>query len=68
MKKIEFERIKSETVSWGGIKGSRYKFEGIEEKIKERLLDGWNYLGYIPIETRATGDIETLSLIFEKDK
>lgn len=35
MKKIEFERIKSETVSWGGIKGSRYEFEGIKEKIKE---------------------------------
>lgn len=68
MKKVEFERLKSVTVGYGGIKGSKYQFEGIEEIIKQRLLDGWTYLGYVPIITRGTGYAETISLIFEKDE
>ncbi len=68
MKKVEFERLKSVTVGFGGIKGSKYQFDGIEEMIKKRLLDGWTYLGYVPVITRSSGDIETLSLIFEKDE
>lgn len=68
MKKVKFVRMKSETVSVLGFKGSKYKFEGIEEIIKTRLLDGWEYLGYVPVITRTTGDIETLSLIFERDE
>lgn len=68
MKKVEFERLKSVTVGFGGIKGSKYQFDGIEEMIKKRLLDGWTYLGYVPVITRSLGDIETLSLIFEKDE
>ena len=65
---IEFERMQSVTVGFGGIKGSKYQFEGIEEKVKQRILDGWTYLGYVPIITRSTGDVETISLIFEKEE
>lgn len=68
MKKVEFERMQSVTVGFGGIKGSKYQFEGIEEKVKQRILDGWTYLGYVPIITRSTGDVETISLIFEKEE
>lgn len=57
MKKVEFERLKSVTVGFGGIKGSKYQFDGIEEMIKKRLLDGWTYLGYVPVITRSSGDI-----------
>src|SRR5699024_335537 len=57
MKKVEFERMQSVTVGFGGIKGSKYQFEGIEEKVKQRILDGWTYLGYVPIITRSTGDV-----------
>ena len=40
---------------------------GIENIIKDRLMDGWSFEGYVPVETRGIGDIETLSLIFQKD-
>lgn len=67
MKKVEFVRIKSELCGFGFGKGSKYGFEGAESMIKERIENGWEYIGYIPIETRGTGDIETMSLIFQRE-
>lgn len=34
---------------------------------QDRLMDGWSFEGYVPVETRGIGDIETLSLIFQKE-
>ena len=45
----------------------KYCFTGIEDIIEDRLMDGWSFEGYVPVETRGIGDIETLSLIFQKD-
>ena len=49
------------------MKGSKYIFPDINETIEEMIKKGWEYLGYVPKETRGTGDIETLSLIFQKE-
>ena len=68
MKKVEFVRIKSELSGYGFGKGTKYCFDGAESIIKERLEEGWSYLGYIPIETRGTGELETLSLIFQREE
>lgn len=68
MKKVEFVRIKSELIGYGLGKGTKYGFDRVEEIIKERIENGWDYCGYVPIETRGTGDIETMSLIFQKDE
>ena len=68
MKKVEFVRIKSELIGDGLGKGTKYGFDRVEEIIKERIENGWDYCGYVPIETRGTGDIETMSLIFQKDE
>mgnify|MGYP006923395342 CR=1 FL=1 len=68
MKKVEFVKLKSELDGYGPFKGSVYTFRGVEDIIKERVENGWEYLGYIPVQTRATGDIETMSLIFQKDE
>lgn len=68
MKKVEFVRIKSELIGYGLGKGTKYGFGRVEEIIKERIENGWDYCGYVPIETRGTGDIETMSLIFQKDE
>ena len=67
MKKIEFVRIKSELCGFGLGKGTKYSFNGVEEIIKERIENGWDFKGYVPIKTRGTGDIETMSLIFQKE-
>lgn len=68
MKKVEFVKLKSELDGYGPFKGSVYTFRGVEDIIKERIENGWDYLGYIPVQTRATGDIETMSLIFQKEE
>ena len=47
---------------------AKYGFDRVEEIIKERIENGWDYCGYVPIETRGTGDIETMSLIFQKNE
>lgn len=68
MKEVEFVRIKSELSGYGFGKGTKYEFSGVEDIIKERIESGWEYCGYVPVETRGTGDIETMSLIFQKEK
>lgn len=68
MKKVEFVRVKSEASGYGLGFGFKSSFESIEGIIKERIMDGWSFEGYVPIETRGNGDIETLSLIFQRDE
>ena len=68
MKKVEFVRVKAELSGYGFGKGIKSSFDSVEEIIKERIMDGWSFEGYVPIETRGTGDIETLSLVFQRDE
>ena len=68
MKKVEFVRLKSETDGYGMFKGSVYCFRDVENVIKERIESGWEYLGYVPYQTRGTGDIETMTLIFQREE
>lgn len=68
MKKVKFIEIKSELCGWGGFKGKKYVFSEINETIENMIKKGWVYCGYVPNETRATGEIEKLSLIFQKDE
>lgn len=67
MKKVDFVRVKSELCGYGFGKGTKYSFDGVEKMIQERIESGWEYCGYVPIETRGTGDIETMSLVFQKE-
>lgn len=68
MKKIQFIRIKSELCGYGLGKGTKYSFPCAEETIREWVERGWEYCGFVPLETRGTGDIETMSLIFQKEE
>lgn len=67
MKQVEFVRFKSEPCGFGLGKGGKYSFDGVEETIRERIEAGWEFCGFVPVETRATGEIETLSLVFQRD-
>lgn len=67
MKKVEFVRVKSEVSGYGLGKGMKYSFDGVEDTIRERIEAGWDFCGYVPLATRATGDIETMSPIIQKD-
>lgn len=68
MKVVEFVRLKSELCGYGFGKGTKYSFDRVEAVIQERIEDGWTYCGYVPVETRGTGDIETMSLVFQREE
>ena len=68
MKKVEFVRVDAGLSGYGFGKGIKSTFEPVEEIIEERILDGWSFEGYVPIVTRGTGEIETLSLVFQRDE
>lgn len=68
MKRVEFVKVKSELSGYGFSKGTKYRFDGIEELIRKWIEDGWDYCGYVPFETRGVGDIETISLIFQREE
>lgn len=68
MKQVEFVRVKSELSGYGLGKGTKYSFDRVEDIIEKRIRNGWEYCGYVPIETRGTGDIETMSLIFQREE
>ncbi len=68
MKGVEFVHIKSELCGYGFGKGTKYSFDGAEDIIRERIEAGWEFCGFVPLETRGTGDIETMSLIFQRNE
>lgn len=68
MKKVKFITIKSELCDWDPFKGKKYIFTGINETIEKMINDGWEYCGFVPNETRGIGDIEKLSLVFQREE
>ena len=67
MKKVEFVQVKSGLCGYGLGTGTKYSFDGAEDAIRARIEAGWEFCGFIPLETRGTGDIETMSLVFQRD-
>lgn len=67
IKKVEFVRLKSTLKGFGVGKGVKYVFDDFRDIIKEKIEQGWDYNGYIPVEQRGTGDVEQIDLIFTKE-
>lgn len=63
----EFERINAIISGWGGLAGTKYEMEKCREIITERARSGWRYVGTLPVIQRATGHVEELDLVFEKE-
>lgn len=68
MKKVEFVKCESMICGIGFGKGKKFEFYKIEEKIKKRIEDGWDFQGYVPLITRDNGEAEVISLIFVKEE
>lgn len=69
MLEYEFETIDCDAASgyslFGGVGLST---EGHREAILRRAAEGWRYAGCIPASQRVGGFIETVDLIFEREK
>lgn len=68
MKQTKFVQVKSEVEGYGFGKGMKMNFPNVEEIIQGWIEQGWDYCGFVPLTTRGTGDMETISLIFTKEK
>lgn len=68
MKDVKFEHITAKLSGYGFGKGIESRFNGAEDIIKKEIENGWDFCGYIPLETRGTGEIQTISLIFQKEE
>ena len=68
MKEIKFIDVKSELDGFGAFKGNRYVFPEIKPTIEKMIKNGWDYAGNVPLVTRGVGDIEKISLIFQREK
>lgn len=66
MKKVKIVKIKSELTGYG-IKGIKREFSNINERIEKMIEKGCEYCGFVPNTIRGAGEIEVLSLIFQKD-
>lgn len=48
-------------------RGRKFTFPNINKKIETMLKDGWDFCGYVPVETSIASNIEKISLIFQKE-
>lgn len=68
MKDVKFVQISSEFSGYGFGKGTCNSFANAEETVEKYIKNGWEYCGYLPIETRGTGELTTISLVFQKEE
>lgn len=69
MLEYEFETVNCDDASgyslFGGV---GLETSGHQEIIRQRAADGWRYVGFIPKRQRAGGFIETIDLVFERER
>ena len=66
MNKLEydFETLELSAGGYSLFGGVGIQLEGHREVILRRAQEGWRYAGWLPLQQRATGHVETIELIF----
>ena len=62
----EFERMDLQMGGYSLMGGVGLHLEGHQEIILRRSADGWRYVGFLPVEMRASGQIDQVDLVFER--
>lgn len=70
MLEYEFESIDCSEGKGGYSLFGGFGMENIshQEVICRRAADGWRYVGFIPKRQRAAGFLETIDLVFERQR
>ncbi len=69
MLEYEFETVSCDGASgWSPFGGVGLETAGHQEIIRRRAAEGWRYAGCIPRSQRAGGFIETVDLVFERER
>ena len=54
--------------SWGPLGGFSLDSVAHQEVIRRRATEGWRYVGSLPKRQRAAGFLETIDLVFERQR
>ena len=69
MKEYEFVNLETQ---WGTgyslFGGVRIDTQGHRDIIRAKAAEGWTYVGWVPTTQRATGQIDAIDLIFEREE
>lgn len=69
MKEYDFVSLETEYgTGYSLLGGFRIDTMGHREIILEKAAEGWRYVGYVPTTQRASGQIDAIDLVFERDK
>jgi hypothetical protein len=68
MLEYEFETVECVESGYSLFGGIGLEAEGYREIIQRRGADGWRYAGCIPKTQRAGGFIETIDLVFQRER
>ena len=69
MLEYEFETVDcNHAAGYSLMGGVRLETAAYRESIRRRAEDGWRYTGWIPRSQKAGGFIETIDLIFERER
>lgn len=63
----EFETLELSAGGYSLFGGVGIRTEGHQEIICRWAREGWRYVGYLPTVQRATGHMESVELIFERE-
>ncbi|WP_295130489.1 DUF4177 domain-containing protein [uncultured Catenibacterium sp.] len=67
MYKYAYETISCHLAGWGPGAGNVYCIDEYRSIIEKRALEGWRYVGYIPVKQRGMGHVQEMDLVFEKE-
>lgn len=68
MYRYEFERVELGDSGWNPFGGFGLTAEQYREVVNRRAEDGWRFITVVPLETRANGMLESIDLVFEKER
>ncbi|ONI40212.1 hypothetical protein AN639_12410 [Candidatus Epulonipiscium fishelsonii] len=66
MKKVDFVRVKAQR-EFVLRKGRIDNFNGAEKIIRDRIENGWEFAGYVPLQFINETQLDTITLVFQKD-
>lgn len=68
MLEYEFDRVAAGADGYSLFGGVGIELEICRDVILRRAAEGWRYAGWLPARQRATGHVEEIDLIFERER
>ena len=67
MYKYAYETVSCHLSGYGLGAGAVYCIDDYRSIIEKRALEGWRYVGYVPVKQPGTGHVQEMDLVFEQE-